>query len=68
MFVCCVCLCCQVEVSATNRSLVQRSPTDCGASLCVITKPSERGDHSPLRAAELEKIKKNKHISVAYGT
>ena len=27
---------CQVEVSATNWSLVQRSPTDCGASLCVI--------------------------------
>ena len=29
-------LCCQVEVSATCRSLVQRSPTDCGASSCVI--------------------------------
>jgi hypothetical protein len=33
-FECCVC--CQVEVSATGRSLVQRSPTDCGVSLCVI--------------------------------
>ena len=29
-------VCCQVEVSATSRSLVQGSPTDCGASLCVI--------------------------------
>jgi len=29
-------VCCQVEVSATRWSLVQRSPTDCGASLCVI--------------------------------
>ena len=29
-------VCCQVEVPATNWSLVQRSPTDCGASLCVI--------------------------------
>jgi len=29
-------VCCQVEVSATSRSLVQRSPTDCGASSCVI--------------------------------
>ena len=29
-------VCCQVEVSATSWSLVQRSPTDCGASLCVI--------------------------------
>jgi hypothetical protein len=25
---------CQVEVSARSWSLVQRSPTDCGASLC----------------------------------
>jgi len=28
-------VCCQVEVSATSCALVQRSPTDCGASLCV---------------------------------
>jgi len=28
-------VCCQIEVSATSWSLVQRSPTDCGASLCV---------------------------------
>jgi hypothetical protein len=26
--------CCQVEVSATSRSLVQRSPTECGVSEC----------------------------------
>jgi len=32
-------VCCQVEVSATSWPLVQRSPTDCGASLCVIYKP-----------------------------
>jgi len=29
-------MCCQVEVSATSWSLVQRSSTDCGPSLCVI--------------------------------
>jgi hypothetical protein len=29
-------VCCQVEVSATSRSLVQRSPTDCGLSFCVV--------------------------------
>ena len=29
-------VCCQVEVAATSWSLVQRSPTDCAASLCVI--------------------------------
>jgi hypothetical protein len=32
-------LCCQFEVFATRWPRVQRSPTDCGASLCVITKP-----------------------------
>ena len=31
-------VCCQVEVSATGRSLIQRSPTDCGVSVCVIHK------------------------------
>jgi len=30
-----VLLCCQVEVSATGWSLVQRSPTECGVSECV---------------------------------
>jgi hypothetical protein len=30
-------VCCQVEISATSWSLVQRSSTDRGASLCVIT-------------------------------
>jgi hypothetical protein len=54
-FVCCVC--CQLEVSATSWSLVQRSPTDFGASLCVIKKPRGRGGHSPRWAAELDKIK-----------
>jgi hypothetical protein len=37
----CICVVCQVEVSATSWSLIQRSPTDCGASLRVITKPRE---------------------------
>jgi hypothetical protein len=33
-------VCCQVEVSVTRWSLVQRSPTDCGVSqMCVIVKP-----------------------------
>jgi hypothetical protein len=29
-------VCCQVEVSATSWPLVQKSPTDCDASLCVM--------------------------------
>jgi hypothetical protein len=33
-------VCCQVEVSATGWSLVQRSPTECGVSqMCVTMKP-----------------------------
>jgi hypothetical protein len=32
-------VCCQVEVSATGMSLVQRSPTECGVSKSVIVKP-----------------------------
>ena len=39
-------VCCQVEVSARGRSLVQRSPTDCGVSLCVI-----QYDSNPLTPA-----------------
>jgi hypothetical protein len=34
-------VCCQVEVSATSLLLVQRSATDCGASLCMIKKPRD---------------------------
>jgi hypothetical protein len=52
-------VCCQVGVSATSGSLVQRSPTDCGASLFVIKKPCERGGHSPRWVAEPVKIKNN---------
>jgi len=45
-------VCCQVEVSATDWSLVQRSPTDCVASLCVIKKPRTRGGYSPARGLQ----------------
>jgi len=44
-------ICCQVEVSATSWSLVQRSPTDCDASSCVIKKPQEWGGPRPRGAA-----------------
>jgi hypothetical protein len=30
------CLCCPVEVSATGRSLVQRSPTECGPRWAIV--------------------------------
>jgi hypothetical protein len=28
-------VCCEVEVSVSGRSLVQRSPSDCGVSECT---------------------------------
>jgi hypothetical protein len=40
---------CQIEVSATGRSLVQRSPTDCSVSECD-REASVRGVSGPLRA------------------
>jgi hypothetical protein len=45
-------VCCQVEVSATDWSLVKRSPTDCGASFCVIKKPRTRGGYSLARGLQ----------------
>ena len=44
-------VCCQVELSVSGWSLVQRNSTDCGASLCVFCKPQERGNHGPHQAA-----------------
>ena len=52
-----VCLCCQVEVSASCWSLAQRTPTDCDALLCAIKKPHKWGGHGPRwAAAPQEKI------------
>ena len=48
-------VCCQVEVSATGRSLVQRSPTDWDVSFCVMQKPQEWGGHGPRWAVAPQK-------------
>jgi hypothetical protein len=46
-------VCCQVEVSATGWSLVQRSPTDCGVSKkCDYETSTKRGGTGPYRAVE----------------
>jgi hypothetical protein len=50
-------LCCQVEVSATGRSLVYRDPTQCVGSLCEIEKPQEWGGLSPRWAVASEEHK-----------
>jgi hypothetical protein len=42
--------CCQVEDYATSRSLVQRSPTGFGVSLCVIEKLQQKGGPGPCPA------------------
>jgi hypothetical protein len=57
-------VCCQVEVSATSWSLVQRSPTECGASLCVICKPQEWGGHDPRWVAAPQQ---KKNVSLIRG-
>jgi hypothetical protein len=43
---------CQVEVSATGRSLVQKSPAECGVSECDLETSTMRRP-SPTGAAEL---------------
>jgi hypothetical protein len=35
-------VCCQVEVSATGRSLAQRSPIECGVSECDLETSTRR--------------------------
>jgi hypothetical protein len=45
---------CQVEVTVTNWSLLQRSPTDCGVS-CVAYKSSEWGSPGTLGAVTPKK-------------
>jgi len=42
-------VCCQVKVSATGRSLVQRSPTECGVSECDVEASEMRRVVEPLK-------------------
>jgi hypothetical protein len=54
--VCVCCACCQVDVSATDRSLIQRSPTECGVSECDRKASTVRRPRPPQGAVEpLEK-------------
>jgi hypothetical protein len=56
-------VCCQVEVSATSWSLVQRSPTDCGVSkVCDREASTKRGGPGPYRAVEPLEKKKRKSL------
>ena len=40
-------------------SLAQRSPTDCGASFCVIYKPRESGGHGSMGVVKQRQNKQN---------
>jgi hypothetical protein len=56
-------VCCQVEVSATSWSLVQRSPADCGVSqMCVIMKP-RRNEEAQAHIGLSSHIKKKGYSS-----
>jgi hypothetical protein len=57
-------VCCQVEISATVRSLVQSSPTDCGVLLCVIKRPQKRGGYGPRWAAAPQKKIRNSGVII----
>jgi hypothetical protein len=54
------CKCCQVEVSATGWSLIQRSPTECGVSKVCDRETSKNGRHRPLRGCQATGRKKKK--------
>ena len=53
-------LCCQVEVSASGWSLVQRSPTECGVSEC--DREASKGEAmTRIRAEESQEKKKGRY-------
>ena len=64
-------VCVQVEVSATGRSLVRRSPTDC---VSVMSKPQQSGGLGPLWAVaprkkiKLRRMRLTGHVARVKGT
>ena len=52
-------VCCQVEVSASGRPLVQRSPTEYGVSECDLETSTMRWPR-PIKA--VESSKQTKHL------
>jgi hypothetical protein len=63
MFVSCECrVCFRVEVSATGRSLVLRSPTEYGVSSCDLESSTMRGPR-PMRAVEPWKNWRRCHLT-----
>jgi hypothetical protein len=48
---------CQVEVSATGRSLFQRTPTDCGVCLSVIKWEANKSKNLDTCCEQVEEVK-----------
>jgi len=55
-------VCRQVEVSATGWSLIQRSPTDCGESLCDLE--NLKNEEAMTRIGSQRHSKKKKMFSI----
>ena len=56
-------VCCQVEVSAAGRSLVQRIPTE--SSVSVIAKSQQSGGIDPLKLSSHKRERGNNFIFMA---
>ena len=54
-------VCCQVEVSVTGRSLVQRGPAECGVSVCVCDLKNLNNETAYARMGAFEPQKKTMH-------
>jgi hypothetical protein len=53
-------VCCQIEVSVTSWSLVQRRPTACDASLCNLEKKKQCKNKTNVKNGKMKKWKKKK--------
>ena len=54
MVVCCECCVLSGRGLCDGLITLQGSPTDCGASLCVIKKPRTLGGYSPLEGYKIQ--------------
>jgi hypothetical protein len=57
-------VCCQVQVSATSWTLVQRSPTDCAASLCVWSRNLKNEEAMTRVGSQRNRIHTHTHIYI----
>jgi hypothetical protein len=58
-----VVVCCQVEVSASGRTLVQKSPTECGVYECDHEASTMRMPYLTRDSRTLKRVRSNKMLS-----